>query len=188
MNAEFDFFLQEHEIVSQLTPPVTSQLNGVTECRNRTLINMVHSTLSYNKLAHSLWGHVLLIAAHILNRCPSMSVLKSPQEMRGRRPSFKYIKIWGCPAYVKRIEVENLEARSIKGCFIHYPDDLMRCLLYLHNDQLIIIALQSYFLEDKFIQEDRAGRMIILKEQNKAPKEPTIQEQQAKLIVTQPLL
>ena len=41
LSTEFIEFLKEHGIVSQLTPPRTPQLNGVSERRNHTLLDMV---------------------------------------------------------------------------------------------------------------------------------------------------
>ncbi|KAJ9539151.1 hypothetical protein OSB04_031884 [Centaurea solstitialis] len=40
LSQEFDSHLRECEIVSQLTPPYTPQMNGVLERRNRTLLDM----------------------------------------------------------------------------------------------------------------------------------------------------
>ncbi|MBY3556061.1 DDE-type integrase/transposase/recombinase, partial [Modestobacter lapidis] len=44
-------------IVSQLTPPGTPQLNGVSERRNRTLIYIVRSLMSHTHLPLSFWGY-----------------------------------------------------------------------------------------------------------------------------------
>ena len=41
LSYEFGLHLKQCGIVSQLTPPGTPQRNGVSECRNRTLLNMV---------------------------------------------------------------------------------------------------------------------------------------------------
>ena len=46
----FDDHLKDCGIVSQLTPPGTSQWNGVSERRNRTLLNMVRSMMSRTDL------------------------------------------------------------------------------------------------------------------------------------------
>ena len=78
LSTEFIEFLKEHGIVSQLTPPGTPQLNGVSERRNRTLLDMVRSMMSYTDLPMSLWGFALQTAAHILNRVPSKSVSTTP--------------------------------------------------------------------------------------------------------------
>ena len=54
LSTEFIKFLKEHGITSQLTPPGTPQLNGVSERQNRTLLDMVHSMMSYTDLPISL--------------------------------------------------------------------------------------------------------------------------------------
>ena len=41
LSYEFGIHLKLCGIVSQLTPPRTPQRNGVSECRNRTLLDMV---------------------------------------------------------------------------------------------------------------------------------------------------
>ena len=54
LSTEFIEFLKEHGIISQLTPPRTPQLNGVSKRRNRTLLDMVRSKMSYTDLLISL--------------------------------------------------------------------------------------------------------------------------------------
>ena len=44
---DFKDYLTKNGIVSQLTAPGTPQQNGVAERRNRTLLDMVKSMLSY---------------------------------------------------------------------------------------------------------------------------------------------
>ncbi|KAK9020217.1 hypothetical protein V6N11_054707 [Hibiscus sabdariffa] len=102
LSQDFDELLKECGIVSQLTPPGTPQWNGVSERRNRTLLDMVRSMMSHTDLPTSFWGYALEIAAFTLNRVPSKSVQKTPHEMwTGRRPNMSFMKIWGCKAYNK---------------------------------------------------------------------------------------
>ena len=54
LSTEFIEFFKEHGITSQLTPPGTPQLNGVSERQNRTLWDMVHSMMSYIDIPISL--------------------------------------------------------------------------------------------------------------------------------------
>ena len=99
LSTEFGTFLKECGIISQLTPPGTPQLNGVSERRNRTLLDMVRSMMSYTDLPISLWGHALLSANYILNRVPTKSDPRIPYAIwYGKEPSFKHIKILGCSA------------------------------------------------------------------------------------------
>ena len=66
MSYEFGLHLKQCEIVSQLTPPGTSQCNGVSERRNRTLLDMVRSMMSFIGLPLSFWGYALETAAFTL--------------------------------------------------------------------------------------------------------------------------
>lgn len=84
---EFLDYLVENGITSQLIAPRTPQQNGVAERRNRTLLEMVRSMMSYSKLSMSSWDHALQIVAYILNMVPSKSVPKTPFELwTGRKP------------------------------------------------------------------------------------------------------
>ncbi|KAK8574664.1 hypothetical protein V6N12_062353 [Hibiscus sabdariffa] len=87
LSQDFDELLKECGIVSQLTPPGTPQWNGVSERRNRTLLDMVRSMMSHTDLPTSFWGYALETAAFTLNRVPSKSVQKTPHEMwNGKHP------------------------------------------------------------------------------------------------------
>ena len=50
LSYEFGLQLKQCGIVSQLTPPGTPQCYGVSECRNRTLLDMVRSMMSLTDL------------------------------------------------------------------------------------------------------------------------------------------
>jgi transposase InsO family protein len=81
LSGEFRGYLKAHGIVPQLTPPRTSQWNGVSERRNRTLLDMVRSMMSKAELSRSFWGFALETAAFILNRMLSKSIEKTPYEL-----------------------------------------------------------------------------------------------------------
>ncbi|KAK8619737.1 hypothetical protein V6N13_136017 [Hibiscus sabdariffa] len=55
LSQDFDELLKECGIVSQLTSPGTPQWNGVSERRNRTLLDMVRSMMSHTDLPTSFW-------------------------------------------------------------------------------------------------------------------------------------
>ena len=81
MSYEFGLYVKQCEIVSQLTPPGTPQRNGVSERRNRTLLDMVRFMISLTDLPLSLWGYALETAAFTLNRAPSKFVEMTPYEL-----------------------------------------------------------------------------------------------------------
>ena len=167
MSTKFQEFLKDNGIISQMTPPYTPQLNGVSERRNRTLLDMVRSMVSFTDLPLYLWGYALQTALHILNKVPSKSVQKTPYEIwNGKKPSFNYMRVWGCLAYVKLFKSDKLDSKSEMGRFIGYPKDSLGYQFYFPSDQRISISRNAHFLEKEFLEEGGAGREIELKEES----------------------
>ena len=124
LSQEFVDHLKQCGIVSQLTPPGTPQWNGVSERRNRTLLDMVRSMISQTDLPLYFWGYALETAAFTLNRVPTKSVEKTPYEIwTGKRPTLSFLKIWGCEVYVKRLQSDKLTPKSDKCLFVGYPKE-----------------------------------------------------------------
>ena len=73
LSDDFLGHLIKNGILSQLTAPGTPQQNGVAERRNRTLLDMVRSMMSYSTLPLSFWGYALQTAYYILNQVPIKS-------------------------------------------------------------------------------------------------------------------
>nr|GEY96104.1 truncated transporter-related protein [Tanacetum cinerariifolium] len=67
--------------------------NGVSERRNRTLLNMVRSMMSLATLSLSFWDYALEYAAHILNMVPTKKVDKTPYELWHGKESGRIIKL-----------------------------------------------------------------------------------------------
>ncbi|KAL8097695.1 hypothetical protein AgCh_030709 [Apium graveolens] len=167
MNGEFLDYLKENGIVSQWTPPYTAQLNGVSERRNRTLLDMVRSMMSYANLPVFLWGYALETSTYLLNKVPSKSVPQTPYEIwKERKPSLKHVKIWGCPAYVKKVDPDKLESRSVKYNFVGYPKETLG--YYFYTDHRVFVSRHATFLEKEFILEGNSESKIELDEVQEA--------------------
>nr|GEV48521.1 zinc finger, CCHC-type [Tanacetum cinerariifolium] len=80
MSQEFLDHLKDHGIITHRTPPYTPQHNGVSERRNRTLLDMVRSMMSQTTLPKSFWDYELETAARILNMVSTKKVEKTPYE------------------------------------------------------------------------------------------------------------
>nr|GEW05847.1 retrotransposon protein, putative, Ty1-copia subclass [Tanacetum cinerariifolium] len=101
--SEFLDLLKDHGIIAHHTPPYTPQHNGVSERRNRTLLDMVRSMMSQTTLPKSFWDYALETVARILNMVPTKKVEKTPYEVWHRKaPKLSYLKVRGCVALVKR--------------------------------------------------------------------------------------
>ncbi|GJX71573.1 retrotransposon protein, putative, ty1-copia subclass [Tanacetum coccineum] len=81
MSQEFLDHLKDHGIIAHRTPPYTPQHNGVSERRNRTLLDMVRSMMSQTTLTKSFWDYALETAVRILNMVPTKKVEKTPYEV-----------------------------------------------------------------------------------------------------------
>ena len=104
LSYEFGLHFKQCGIVSQFTPHGTPQRNGVSERRNRTLLDMVRSMMSLIGLPLSFWGYALEIAAFTLNRAPSKSVETTPYELWfSSKPKLSFLKVWSCDAYMKKV-------------------------------------------------------------------------------------
>ncbi|KAJ9535406.1 hypothetical protein OSB04_un001478 [Centaurea solstitialis] len=180
LSDEFDNHLMECGIVSQLTPPYTPQMNGVSERRNRTLLDMVRTMMCHSTLPISFWGHALETAAHILNRAPTKSVEKTPYELwKGKKPNISFLKIWGCEVYVKRPTSEKLRPKSDKCFFVGYPKTTVGYYFYNPEENKVFVARNGKFLEEKFLSLENTRKDVdlqVVDEENTAPiVEPEIQ-------------
>src|SRR6185295_15394879 len=93
LSLEFGDHLKQCGIIPQLTPPGTPKRNGVSERRNRTLLDMVRSMMSQANLPLSFWGYALETTTFTLNRVPSKSVDKTPYEIwTVKSPSLSFLK------------------------------------------------------------------------------------------------
>ena len=78
---EFMQFLEDYGITSQMSAPSQPQQNGVAERRNRTLLEMVRSMMSYASLPVSFWGYALETAQYLLNLVASKVISTTPKEL-----------------------------------------------------------------------------------------------------------
>ena len=164
----FAKFLEKHGIRAQYTMPGTPQQNGVAERRNRTLMEMVRSMMSYSSVPISLWGEALKTAMYILNRVPSKAVPKTPFELwTGRKPSLRHIHIWGCPAEARiyNPHEKNLDSRMISGYFIGYPDKSKGYRFCCPNHSVRIVETSNArFLENGEISGSNEPRKVDVEE------------------------
>ena len=138
----FAKFLEDRGISAQYTMPGTPQQNGVSARRNRTLMEMVRSMMSFSSIPLALWMHALKTAIYLLNRVPSKSVPKTPYELwTGKRPSLRHLHVWGCPAEVRiyNPHEKKLDERTISGNFIGYSERSYGYRFYCPNHSTRIV-------------------------------------------------
>nr|GEV37337.1 hypothetical protein [Tanacetum cinerariifolium] len=113
--------IKDHGIIAHRTPLYMLQHNGVSERRNKTLLDMVRSMMTQTTLLKSFWDYALESVARILNMIPTKKVDKTPQEVwHGQAPKLSYLKVWGYEALVKSdtlTKPDKLEPKAFKCIF-----------------------------------------------------------------------
>ena len=138
-DAPFDRFCQEHGIIHQTSAPYTPQQNGIVERKNRTLKEMMNVMLISSGLPQNLWGEALLSSNYILNKLPHKKLDKTPYSLwKGWRPSYKYLKVWGCLAKVmvpipKKIKIGP---KTIDCIFIGYAINSSAYRFLVHKSDI----------------------------------------------------
>ena len=101
----------------------------------------------------------------MLNRAPSKSVETTPYKLWfGRKPKLSFLKVWGCDAYVKKLQPDKLEPKSEKCVFIGYPKKIIGYIFYHRSEGKIFVAKNEYFLEKVFLSKEVSGRKVELDE------------------------
>ncbi|KAL0457693.1 UNVERIFIED_CONTAM: Retrovirus-related Pol polyprotein from transposon RE2 [Sesamum latifolium] len=142
---------------------------------------MVRSMMSFTELPPSFWDYALETAAKLLNIAPSKSVPQTPYEIwHGKPASYKYLRVWGSPAYVKRLVGDKLDSRSSLCRFIGYSKETTGYYFYDPSEQKIFVSRNVVFLEKGFSLDSRRDEVLI-KESSEEPQhdntilfEPTV--------------
>lgn len=121
--------------------------------------------MSLTDLPLSFWGYALETAAFTLNRALSKSVETTPYELWfGKKPKLSFLKVWGCDAYVKKLELEKLEPKAEKCVFIGYPKETIGYTFYLRSEGKTFIAENGSFIEKEFLSKKVNRRKVELDE------------------------
>ncbi|GJR79982.1 retrotransposon protein, putative, ty1-copia subclass [Tanacetum coccineum] len=165
LSQEFKDYLGKNGIVQHLTSPYTPQQNGVSERRNRTLLDMVRSMFNLTTLPLSFWDYALESVVRILNMVPIKKVDKTPYEIwHGNVPNLSYLKVWDCEAYVKCDSADKLQHISVKCIFVGYPKETMGYYFYFTPENKVIVARYGDFLERDLISQGFNGRVYDLED------------------------
>ena len=88
----------------------------------------------------------------------------TPYELlSGKKPALSFLEVWGCDAYVKRLQPDKLEPKSEKCVFIGYPKEIIGYTFYHRSEGKIFVAKNVTFLEE-FLSKEVSGRKVELDE------------------------
>jgi hypothetical protein len=101
INNDFENLLKKRGITRRLTVPYNPEQNGISERKNRTVLDMARCLLIESGLPSSFWAEAVNTANYLRNRCPSKSLNgKTPYEMwTGKKPNLKHLRIFGSKVF-----------------------------------------------------------------------------------------
>ncbi|KAL0434206.1 UNVERIFIED_CONTAM: hypothetical protein Slati_2754900 [Sesamum latifolium] len=110
----------------------------------------------------------------LLNIAPSKSVPQTPYEIwHGKPASYKYLRVWGSPAYVKRLVGDKLDSRSSLCRFIGYPKETAGYYYYNSIEQKVFVSKNAVFLEKGFPSDNRRDEALIEESSGEPPHDNT---------------
>ena len=120
----FNRFCKEAGIQHQLTTPYPLQQNGVSERRNRYILEMTRYMLHEKNLPKQFWVEAANTSVFLQNRLPTKALKdQTPFEAwYGYKPSLHFLKIFGCLCFthVPHIKRDKLDKRALPSIFIGY--------------------------------------------------------------------
>ena len=81
-----------------------------------------------------------------------------------RNQSCRFLKFWGCDAYVKKFHPDKLKPKSEKCVFIGYPKETVGYTFYHRSEGKTFVAKNGSFLEKEFLSKEVSGRKVELDE------------------------
>ena len=98
---EFDKFCEDEGVEHQQTVGYAPQQNGVSERKNRTVMEMARTMLKEKGLPKTFWAEAVYTVVYLLNRLPTKAVQnKTPIEAwSGQKPSAKHLRVFDSICY-----------------------------------------------------------------------------------------
>ncbi len=101
----------------------TPQQNGITERKNRIVLEMARTMLNEVGISDIFWPQAVLTAVHILNRALLRNNAdKTPYELwKGRPANVKHFRVFGSKCYIRREDrIGKFDSRVDEGILLGY--------------------------------------------------------------------
>ena len=110
LDKEFILHLKDAGTAQKLTVHDTPEHNGVAECYNRTITEMVRAMLHSSGLPKFLWAEAARHAVWLRNRATTKALDgTTPYEAaKGRKPDIREVREFGEKVWVKQKKVDKL--------------------------------------------------------------------------------
>jgi len=99
---EFSGYLKEHEIQRKYSCSYSPQQNGVTERKNRYIVEISHAMLNEKNLPNYFWAEAVATVVYIMNQTPTTTIhgMTPEEKFTCKKRDVSHLKVFGCIAYV----------------------------------------------------------------------------------------
>jgi transposase InsO family protein len=151
VNQNFANLFKEKGILHQTTCVYTPQQNGVSERKNRHLLEVTRVLLFQNNVPKDFWSDAVLTATYLINRLPSAKLdYKSPLEiLYQEKININHLKVFGCICFVHKNKQDKFDYTSIKAIFLGYSSQKKGYKCYDPIQNKFYISRHVTFQEDE---------------------------------------
>ncbi|WJZ95062.1 hypothetical protein VitviT2T_013857 [Vitis vinifera] len=155
-SSDLQKYLERHGIIHQTTCSDTPQQNGVSERKNRHLLEVVRASLIAAKTPISYWGEAITSVAYLINQVPSSSInFQTPLQALTNvvlAPTVPNLppRVFGCVAFVHlhKHQRTKLTSHALQYVFVGYALHKKGYRCYHPPTRRMFITMDVVFHED----------------------------------------
>lgn len=154
MSHNFQNYLQQKGILSQRSCPYTPQQNGVAECKNQHLLDVVRTLLIESYVPSKFWVEALSTTVYLINRLPMQTLQYDSPYFRlfGSHPEYQSLHAFGCVCFVHLppTECHKLAAKSARCAFMGYSNAHKGFVCYDATANKLRVSKNVIFFENQY--------------------------------------
>jgi transposase InsO family protein len=131
LSASFREFLASDCTLPQLSCPGAQAQNGVSERKQRHIIETARTLMISSFIPTHFWGEAISTAVYLINIQPSSRLLGkcSGEVLFGSPPTYGHLRVFGCTCYVLLAPCERtkLISQSVQCVFLGYSLEHKGC-------------------------------------------------------------
>ncbi|KAK2373607.1 putative mitochondrial protein [Trifolium repens] len=141
-NSKFDDFCAAEGIKHEYSSPITPQLNGIVERKNRTIQESARVMLHAKNVPYHFWAEAMNTACYVHNRVTLRKGTTSTlyELWKDRKPTVKHFHIFGSECFIlaDREPRRKLDPKSEKGFFLGYSTNSRAYRVYNTKTQVVM--------------------------------------------------
>jgi len=163
VSTQFKLFCEEDGIEHQLTTPYTPQQNGVSERRNKYVMEMARSMLHEKDMPKHFWMEAANTVVFFQNRLPSKALKDEiPFEAwYGYKPSLFFLKVFGRVCFTcSTCKHDKLDKKAILCIYVDYSSISKAYKVYHPQIGKMTVSRDVHFNEDQQWDWKNHQRMV----------------------------